>query len=113
MRLTLVLSFTLFVATAITVLALMPTGTVEAPVRHDGPWNHGLAFAVLVAPLVSVVPRRIVIIAVAAALFGGTLELLQGLVGRSPEVLDVVANLVGVVAGCAVGCIASRWRIPD
>jgi VanZ family protein len=44
-------------------------------------------------------PRSAVAVTVAVAVVGAVLELLQGYVGRSVDVLDVGANVVGCVGG--------------
>ena len=44
-------------------------------------------------------PRSAVAVTVAVALVGAVIELLQGYVGRTVDVLDVAANIAGCVGG--------------
>ena len=45
-------------------------------------------------------------------LFSGVLEILQGLTGRDPELLDFAANSIGALAGLGVGMLVFWWLNP-
>jgi VanZ family protein len=38
-------------------------------------------------------------------LFGGVLEILQGITGRDPDIFDFLANAIGVLAGLAIATL--------
>jgi hypothetical protein len=57
---------------------------------------------------VSLDGRRSVFYAMAALIFmGGALEIIQGMVGRDAELMDEVANTLGVLLGAGVGYVWS------
>jgi len=47
----------------------------------------------------------------AALVFGAAIELVQPFVGRSAELVDFVADIVGVACGLALGLILRMQRI--
>jgi VanZ family protein len=49
--------------------------------------------------------RNVLYAMLALILLGGTLEIVQGMVGRDAEFLDEVANTFGVLLGAAVGYV--------
>jgi len=70
-------------------------------------WDKSLHFTAYfglaaMATLVLRGGRPLVAALLALAVFGGALELLQGLTGRDPGLLDEVANCTGIVAGYVV-----------
>ncbi|MDN5863451.1 MAG: VanZ family protein [Salinisphaera sp.] len=83
----------------ILVLALMPAP--EIPGAHfSDKLMHAAAFACLAAWFGALLKRRRWWLeALGLILFGITIECLQAIVGRDPQVLDVVADAVGVGLG--------------
>jgi VanZ family protein len=85
------------------------------PPHLEGPFgwdkmDHFTAYFGLAAMATMVVglrPRLAWIIA-GVILFGGALEILQGFVGRDPELGDFIANSIGVFAGLAVAVLFLR-----
>ena len=96
------------VALAILFAGLLPSEYWKGAIKRDGPLVHGSSFALLVLPLTIAWPRRILLIVLAAVLFGVAIEWLQEFVGRAAEVNDIMANLVGALAGGAAGYLVSR-----
>jgi VanZ family protein len=84
---------------AITVLALIPSDTVQIPISVWDKLNHFLAFLVLTALAFLAYPRqRAWLLALALCTYGVLLELAQGLTGyRFASVYDVLADMVGIV----------------
>ena len=96
-------------ALAILVGALVPPEIGESTgLPYDGAPIHILAFAFLVLPLVLMWPRRTGTIVVVSILFGAAIELIQGFVGRSPEISDIAADFVGILLGAGVGLLFAR-----
>lgn len=63
---------------------------------------HFIGFAVLIFPVILTNPRRWLWAVPLAIGFGGAIELVQPLVGRSAEWLDWGADISGVLAGAAL-----------
>ena len=86
-------------------LTLMPSSQADGPPTPDKLY-HFIAFAVLVMPLCAAYPRRIWWVVAGAIVFGGLIEVIQPMVGRGDEWLDLLADALGAVAG---GWIARRF----
>lgn len=76
-------------------------------------WNdqllHGLTFLALTLWFAGVYPDAPARIALWLAAYGGAVELAQGLTAtRHPELMDLVADLVGIGAGLALGMLGLR-----
>jgi VanZ family protein len=56
-------------------------------------------------------PEAAATITIAAAAYGGLMELLQGLVGRDAQILDEVANVLGCFAGLMLWLSLVRYQI--
>lgn len=89
--------------------ALIGYFTLSAPTGGGGmpgldKIQHFVAFAVLALPLCVARPRWTMLIVAAATFYGGGIELVQPLVGRSAEWADLAAD----AAGAAVGGLAGR-----
>ena len=93
---------TIALAAVIAVLTLMPPNQVEMPSGSDKTY-HFLAFAALALPLAAVRPRWSVALFLVYSAFGGTIEIIQPLVGRSRELADLVADMAGIAVGMALG----------
>ena len=107
------------VAAILTLLVLMlgPFGGLEKSTGVSDKIGHVMAFAVIAGSLAILRPRwSLPVIACAALAIGVAVELIQGQVGRDTDVLDVVADMVGIalatfalMSGMAV---RFRARIP-
>ena len=94
----------LCVAVAIGYLSLIPVGDVPAPQISDK-IRHLAAYAGLAAPLtLALHPRRWLVTALVAAVYGVCLEFGQafGGAGREGSALDALANLAGALLGAAM-----------
>ncbi len=94
----------LCVAVAIGYLSLVPVGDVPAPQISDK-IRHLAAYAGLAAPLtLALHPRRWLVAALVAAIYGVCLEFGQayGGAGREGSALDALANLAGALIGAAM-----------
>ncbi|NBS12748.1 MAG: hypothetical protein EBS77_08830 [Gammaproteobacteria bacterium] len=77
----------------------------------SGNWGgHALSYAVVAVVLTrrAVYPLPAIILGLIA--LGAVLELIQPKVGRIGSVSDALANGVGVLFGCAIGCFSRRLR---
>lgn len=64
---------------------------------------HALAFAALILPSALLAVQSLPWILGAGLAYGGLIELIQPQVGRSSEIGDMVANIVGLCAGLVIG----------
>ena len=110
-RHTLALLATALLAAVIAYLTLTP----PRPAALDGLLSdkayHAIAFAALIFPGALLYFRSLIWLIPAALVFGAAIELIQPLVGRSAEVADFVADVVGTACGLALGLIVRMWRI--
>lgn len=94
---------TLIVAGIIAAGTLIPPAPDAAPLPLTDKQLHALAFAALVLPLGWLRPRHALWLAPLALGYGGAIELLQPLVGRSAEWGDLLADAIGIGAGLLPG----------
>ena len=112
-RHTLALLATALFAAVIAYLTLTP----PRPEALDGLLSdkayHVIAFAALIFPGALLYLRSLIWLIPAALVFGAAIELVQPLVGRSAEMADFVADVVGVACGLKLGLILRRrWFQP-
>lgn len=82
-------------------VCLMPNPP-QPDVSHFDKFEHVLAYCVLGAWFAAILPRRYLWVCIGLASLGGAIEVLQSLSGyRSGDVLDMVADIIGIVAGLA------------
>lgn len=97
------------VALAITAIVAVLIGYLTlAPIQNPGvpgtdKSHHLMAFAALAIPLSLARPRHAPWVILAAAAYGGAIELIQPLVGREKEFLDFISDAAGAVLGGAIG----------
>lgn len=103
---------------ALVVLSVGPGPPTRGVLSADKLW-HGVAYAALTASwLLAAVwrpgrgpgrwPGAGLLVAAGAAALGGAIELLQGSVGRSGDVLDLLADLAGVAAASTLWALGRR-----
>jgi VanZ family protein len=95
--------------------SLLPPG--DLPVRvgsHDKLWHAaGYALAMLMAVPLWQRVRHLLGVALALAVMGAAMEVLQGLAGyRSMELADAVANASGVLVGLLATATPLRGMLP-
>jgi VanZ family protein len=89
-------------AAAIVVLSLIPT-TSQADVDHGDKLGHFAAYGLLMFLFCQIDARRLAY-ALGFTLMGVTLEFLQGMTGyRNFDLLDMLANTIGVALGWLIG----------
>ena len=101
------LILTLALAGLIGVMTLTPIQNPGVPGTDKS--HHLIGFAALALPLSFSRPRLSPWVILAAAAYGGAIEIIQPLVGRSREVLDFVSDAAGAVIGGAAG--VALWRL--
>lgn len=93
---------TLALLTGLTFALLWP---IEASggLRGGDKVVHFLAFAILAFPIACTGRLRMSILFFACSIYGGVIELLQPSFGRGAEVLDWIADMLGVAFGIFIG----------
>ena len=94
-------SITILFAVAILAGTLLPVGQLPEVDSGDKA-AHLIAFALLAFPLNMAARPRWFLLNTGFVLFGGAIELIQPLVGRHGEWLDLGADMLGVVVGMTV-----------
>ena len=101
------LSLTLLILTAISYLSLAPLDQLpEAP--GGDKLHHLAAYALLALPAALARPRGWPLLLCVFIAWGGLVELLQPYVNRYGELLDFIANALGVGIGAVLGTFARR-----
>ena len=104
------LAATAVLAFGIAVVTLTPTPDTGLP--GSDKTYHILAFAALVLPLAFVGRWPVVPVFFGAIAYGGLIELLQPMTGRTAEWADFYADALGAALGVGVGfCL--RWGLDE
>ena len=83
-------------------LMIGPFGGVEASTGISDKVGHVVAFAIIAGSVAVLAPGwNLWRVALAALAIGIGVEIVQGFVGRDPDVLDVAADIVGIALACA------------
>ena len=72
---------------------------------------HIIAFVILVFPLAFSKRLGLLILFIAACAFGGAIELIQPIFGRSTDFNDWVADIIGVIVGIILGRTSPNSRM--
>ena len=105
----LALSITFMTIILVGILALSPAPPVTVPGADKT--HHFLAFAAMTFPMAALKPRWLPVFVLLALAYGGVIEFIQPHFGRSGDVMDWIADLVGVVTGTALGLLTNRFFI--
>jgi VanZ family protein len=89
---------------------LTPVSTPIELVGGDKTY-HILAFAALILPSAACKPSKLLLMFPASIVFGLGIEIAQGFVGRSGDIYDLIADVVGLIAGVIIGLALSRLRL--
>ena len=110
MRKYLDIPLTVIVTTVLTVAMLWPIN--QPPPAPDGTDKivHLITFAALAFPLARTGRFGLVPVFVGASAFGGLIELIQPSFGRSADMQDWIADIVGVGLGIVLALIYRRLR---
>ncbi|MFG6519375.1 VanZ family protein [Sulfitobacter sp. 1A13496] len=89
---------------SIAILTLIP---INVPTNAPGTdkTHHLLAFAALSLPCAALYPKALLRVALAAAVFGASIEVIQPYVGRQGEVADLIADVLGIGVGATLGLL--------
>jgi len=100
---------TLALAAAIGILTLAPISGIQSP--GSDKLHHVLAFAALAFPLPAMRPRMAIRVVLGVIIYGGFIELIQPLFGRSAEWADLLADGLGAAIGAGAGLATGKiWR---
>lgn len=94
---------TIVLALIIPIGMLAPISEVTTATAGTDKIIHIVAFAALVFPLALTKRIRLFPLFIIASLFGGMIEIIQPLFGRSAEIIDWIADSAGVICGMATG----------
>ena len=94
------LSFSVFMLLIIGVLSLTPLQELPAAPGSDK-LHHLVAYALLAIPLTLRKPRYFWVYVMFFLAFSGLIEIIQPVVNRYGEWLDMLANTLGVICGLA------------
>ena len=110
MRKYLDIPLTLIVSALLTVAMLWPIH--QPPPAPDGTDKvvHLIAFAVLAFPLARTGRFGLIPVFVVASAFGGMIEVIQPSFGRSADMQDWIADVVGVATGIILALLYRRLR---
>lgn len=93
---------TIGLAITTAVLTLIPISIPQGVPGSDKIY-HVLAFVALILPCATLYPKALLKVGIAAALYGGAIEVIQPHIGRSGELADFLADLLGIGFGASFG----------
>jgi VanZ family protein len=102
----LLLSFGL--AATIAALTLMPQASMPVGPQGVDKLYHMIAFAALIFPTAMLRPKKCLRFGCLAILYGGIIEAIQPVFGRSADMSDFWADGLGVAMGIFLGLAARR-----
>ena len=82
--------------------AMWPLPDLPGPPGRDKTM-HVLAFAAIALPSAVLKPRMLLWIVPASLAYGIAIEIIQPLVGRERELMDLTADAIGTLSGAAAG----------
>ena len=95
------LIISLITLSGITVLSLIPLNELPDMPGSDKT-HHLVAYAILAYPTSLKRPKGWQNILIFFAIYGGVIELIQPLVNRHGEWVDLIANTTGLMVGCLI-----------
>ena len=101
-RRTLAYAISLFLVTSLALFIAFPVAWLS-PVSEQDKFGHLLGFAILAIPAAALHPRSLVVLLPGFMLFGATVELIQPLVGREGDWIDMASNGCGLAGGAVIG----------
>ena len=110
MRKYLDIPLTLVMATALTAAMLWPLEAPPPAPEGSDKLVHCIAFAALAFPLARTGRFGIIPVLISASAFGAIIEIIQPSFNRSAELIDWVADTLGVLIGICLGLAYRRFR---
>ncbi|MFG6569472.1 VanZ family protein [Sulfitobacter sp. 1A13679] len=98
---------TIGMSVCITLLTLIPLNTPTVLPGSDKT-HHVLVFMSLILPSAAFYPDALPRVALAATFYAGLIEVIQPFVGRSGEMADFLADLLGISVGAMIGLLLHR-----
>ena len=98
------LAAALVILFAITVLSLLPLSQLP-PAPGSDKVHHVIAYALLMLPVALRKPRGWIVLGLFFVMYSGAIELLQPLVNRHGDWMDLAANTAGVVTGAVLAAM--------
>jgi VanZ family protein len=95
-------------AVTVAVLTLMPQASMPVGPQGIDKVYHMVAFAALIFPTAMLRPKRCLAAGCLAILYGGMIEVIQPAFGRSADMSDLLADVLGVATGIFLGLAARR-----
>jgi VanZ family protein len=99
-------------AVTVAVLTLMPQASMPVGPQGIDKVYHMVAFAALIFPTAMLRPKRCLAAGFLAILYGGMIEVIQPAFGRSADMSDFLADILGVAIGIFLG-LASRRLLAE
>ncbi|KKM18677.1 hypothetical protein LCGC14_1663290 [marine sediment metagenome] len=98
---------TVGLSVCIALLTLIPLNA-SGVVPGSDKTHHVLAFMSLILPSAAFYPSALPRVALAATFYAGLIEVIQPFVGRSGEMADFLADLLGISIGAMIGLLLHR-----
>ncbi len=102
------LPVTMLLLATITVLSLFPLDKLPEVPGTDKT-HHVIAYSTLMLPAFFVRSRYRYRLLLTFVIWGGVIEIIQPFVNRHASWMDLLANVAGLVIGCAVGHLTSKF----
>jgi VanZ family protein len=102
------LLLSLGLAATVAALTLMPQASMPAGPQGVDKLYHMVAFAALIFPTAMLRPKSCLRFGCLAILYGGIIEAIQPIFGRSADMSDFWADGLGVAMGIFLGLAARR-----
>lgn len=104
------ITITIFILVAITFLSLLPLAELPEVPGTDKT-HHFIAYGLLMFPVALRKPGKWPLFALYFVIYSGAIELVQPLVNRHGEWLDLGANVLGLICGMAFTEILIRLPV--
>ena len=102
------IAFTLLTISAITILSLWPVDKLPS-VPGDDKAHHVIAYTVLMFPTALRKPKYWKLLGLFFIAYSGAIELVQPMVNRYSEWLDMAANTTGLLCGLLLATLIIRF----
>lgn len=104
------ITLTLIVTAVLTIALLWPIKQPPPSPDETDKFIHLIAFAILAFPLARTSRFGLLPVFIGGSTFGGIIEVLQPSFGRSADLLDWIADIIGLALGIALAFLYDRLR---